>query len=228
MTEFSIEDIAHSLQTLNNTLSLEQYQQAAMAYELVIGSIADQPTGVIQDPAGSAIGTGFSPMGGGLSGAIYRMYQLDPIPHIEPGCAIMNSTTGDGKRILHTHSYQLHNATDIWEATRKIADSYLQAIQVFIANVHVHGQNTLHFSAVSAAIFAGQYRNPLYNHLDPSVTQMALVHALATYESAYPAVLSEYTFNLFYFGDPIHPTPLYLKAQQVQQALRQCAISTGL
>ena len=228
MTEFSIDEIAHSLQTLNNTLSLEQYQQAAMAYEVVIGSIAEQPTGVIQDPAGSAIGTGVAPAGAGLSRAIYQRYQLDPIPDIAPGCAIMNSATGDGKRILHTHSYQLHHAPDIWEATRQIADSYLEAIQVFVANVYMHGQYTMHFSAVSAGMLAGKYRNPLYNHLDPSVTQMALVHALATYESSYPAVLSGYTFNLFYFGDPIHPTPLYLKAQQVQQALRQCAISTGL
>ena len=190
MLEFSLGDIAYSLQTLNNTLSLERYQQAANVYELALGSISDQPTGVIQDPAGSAIGTGFPPMGGGLSGAIYRMYQLDPIPHIEPGCAILNSATGEGRRILHTHSYQLHNAADIWDATKKIAESYLQAIHVFIANMQVHGQNSLHFSAVSAAIFAGQYRNPLYNHLDPSVTQLALVHALATYESVHPNVLS--------------------------------------
>ena len=74
MIEFLLEDLSEVIIHLDGSLSTEHILQSAAQYTLVLGSIADEPIGVIQDPAGSAIGSEKPPMGGGLSGAIYQRF----------------------------------------------------------------------------------------------------------------------------------------------------------
>ena len=203
---------------LDGSLSTENIQQSAAQYSLVLGSIAEEPIGVIQDPAGSAIGSEMLPMGGGLSGVIYRRYTLDPIPFIEPCDSILNGSES-GKRILHTHSPPLFMMENIWEATRRIAQAYLSAITVFVDSVDRHGEQVLNLCAVSAGIYAGRFQHPEYQHLHPSITQVALILALTTYNRQYPNALDPFALRLFYFGDPAVPTPLFTVAEEVHSTL---------
>ena len=217
--EFTENTLFTTLTHLGGEFSTDDFIAAAARYQVEIGSISDQLDGVIQDPAGSSIGTGRNPKGGGLSGAIYRKFQCNPIPYIDPGESVMSSNIDDGRRILHTHSHQLSKAPNLYEAARLIQQCYSSALYAFYFGRSSHGQDTLHLSAVSAAIFAGKYRHPAYNHLDPSVTQVGLVMALADFERVYPNALDGLSFNLFYFGDVADPTPLYERAVAVHDAL---------
>jgi hypothetical protein len=225
--EFTEDTLFTTLTHLSSEFSAEDFVAAAARYQVVIGSISDQPDGVIQDPAGSAVGTGRNPKGGGLSGVIYRKFQCNPIPYIDPGESVMSSNIDDGRRILHTHSHQLSKAPNLHEAVRLLQQCYSSALYAFYFGRASHGQDTLHFSAVSAAIFAGIYRHPTYNHLDPSVTQLGLVMALADFERVYPNALDELSFNLFYFGDATNPTPLYERAMSVHDALLAGPVSVS-
>ena len=87
-------------------------------------------------------------MGGGLSGAIYQRFDLDPIPQFR--CESIFNSSDAGKRILHTHSPQLFAVENIWEATRCIARAYLSAITVFVEAAERHGEQVLNLCAVSA------------------------------------------------------------------------------
>ena len=214
MIEFLLEDLSEVIMHLDDSLSLDNIQQSASQYTLVLGSIADEPTGVIQDPAGSAIGSELPPMGGGLSGAIYQRFYLDPIPFIEPCDSIFNGSEF-GKRILHTHSPQLFAVENIWEAVRRITRAYLGAIRVFVGAVDRHGENVLNLCAVSAGIYAGRFRHPEYQHLHPSITQVALILALSKYNHQHPSVLNAFLLRLFYFGDPEVPNSLFMVAEDV-------------
>lgn len=72
----------------------------------------------------------------------------------------MSSSIDDGRRILHTHSHQMSKAPNLHEAVRLLQQCYSSTLYVFYFGRTSHGQDTLHFSAVSAAIFAGKYRHP--------------------------------------------------------------------
>lgn len=139
---------------------------------------------------------------------------LDPIPFIEPSDSIFNGSE-PGKRILHTHSPQLFAVENIWEAKRLIARAYLSAITAFVDGADRHGEQVLNLCVVSAGIYAGRFRHPEYQHLHPSITQVALVLALSTYNRQHPSVLDAVAIRLFYFGDPEIPDPLFTVAEDV-------------
>lgn len=217
MIVFPISKLYDAIKHLDTSITDEQIVSSAHQYDVVLGSITHE-SGVIQDPAGSAVGTGFRPMGGGLSGAIYRLYTLDPIPNIAPCESILNTATGC--RVLHTHSPAIFNAVDVWDAVRQISAGYYSALVEFIETHVRHGESTLNLCALAAGIFAGRFSNPEYGHLDPTITQVALVHALIQCDLSHPKTIELYRIRLFYFGNPLEPTPLFLKVQQVHAALR--------
>jgi hypothetical protein len=158
--------------------------------DIVHGQVQFAATGVIQDPAGSAIGSGRKPAGGGASGGIYGVFtDLDPIPSIAPRSAIFNTSQGAGQRVLHAYSPQLHGdpqaETDRRRALADIANTYCNSILAFNARHVVLGAHgtQLNLVPVSAAIFAGPFKNPIYSnngHLDPGYTLAAICLAAAT------------------------------------------------
>ncbi|MFM9950697.1 MAG: hypothetical protein ACKV1O_22360 [Saprospiraceae bacterium] len=167
---------------------------------LVNGAIQNAPTGIIQDPAGSAIGSGVAPSGGGGSGAIYsKFHPLDPIPAIKQGESIFN-TAPAGQRLLHTYSPNLFAlslspslASDCQKALEHIANAYANAYlagnyAATLPGGPLEHVNLLNFSPISAAIFAGAFKynfgkdskgNPIM-HLHPSYTLTALWIAQAS------------------------------------------------
>jgi len=150
---------------------------------IVQDAIQNAPFGAIQDPAGSAIGTGHKPGGGGASGAIYAKFKLKPIPNIPQGSSIFNSTTNIGKKILHSHSYVLSgnptNETDRNIVIQNIKETYLNALIEFNNgkyNLEIVDKDILNLVPVSASIYGGTF---VYNgHLHPSYTFVALIKAI--------------------------------------------------
>ena len=51
MIEFALEDLPAVCLRLDDSLSIQMIQQCASQYSLVLGSIAEEAAGVIQDPA---------------------------------------------------------------------------------------------------------------------------------------------------------------------------------
>ena len=154
---------------------------------IINGGVNEAASGVIQDPAGSAIGSS-SVGGGGASGAIYDSFDLEPIPWIPPEDSIFNSTNGNGKRVLHTHSPKLKGSPNIHSnrmaAVVSLANSYYHAIVTFNEKAAELGDDgkLLNLVPVSASIFAGRFlRNDLgMGHLDPSFTFLAIALAIGT------------------------------------------------
>jgi len=189
---------------------------------LVNGAIQNAPTGIIQDPAGSAIGTGMAPSGGGASGAIYgKFHPLDPIPAIKQGESIFN-TAPAGKRLLHTYSPNLFAlslspslADDCQTALERIANAYANAYlagndAAALPGGPLEHVSLLNFSPISAAIFAGSFKynfgkdskgNPIL-HLHPSYTLTALWIAQASLLAENVPLLSSavYFFDKAVFG----------------------------
>ncbi len=124
------------IKSISPTVSLQRLLEASQRFSVTAGSITDEPKGIIQDPAGSAVGSGTSPSGSGLSGAIYGKFKnLAPIPNVTPGQSVFNPNgSPDSKRILHTHSPNLSAAAgDLGKAVALIKDAYLNAIKVFVS-----------------------------------------------------------------------------------------------
>jgi hypothetical protein len=151
----------------------------------VQGGVQDAPTGAVQDPAGSAIGSGRRPAGGGASGAIYQRFtDLMPIPSIEPRAAIFNSSTGPGRRVLHTHSPRLTGSPGRSEDRRQViedlANAYANALAAFADRAaELGGEGTmLNLVPVSAGIFSGRFNDTTLDHLHPSYTVCAVALAL--------------------------------------------------
>lgn len=151
------------------------------------------PTGVVQDPAGSAVGTGRKPSGGGGSGAIYgHFHDLDPVPKINPGEAVFNTSTGPGGRVLHSYSPEIYRDTAHQDTTdpincqwvlEELANAYLNAYR---AKSMLDGTpptekdfDVFNACPLSGKIFAGNYKNTVLNHLDPSYTITAMLIAQA-------------------------------------------------
>ena len=155
------------------------------------GGVQNAPTGVIQDPAGSAVGGTLG--GGGSSGKIYKKFlpELEPIPWIEPRSAIFNTSIGKGQRVLHTHSPKLQgvpsSAKDRRQVLEDLANSYSNALEAFrvrAPHLDKHGK-LLNLVPVSAAIYAGSFADKKFitpnlrsGHLRPSYTICAVVLAL--------------------------------------------------
>ena len=145
-------------------------------------------SGVIQDPAGSAVGAR-SLSGGGASGAIYSTFaDLLPIPNMRVGAAVFNRSTGLGRRVLHTYSPQLRggpaSADDRSSALVALATAYANALLAVAARAGELGADgeLCNLVPISGAIFAGGFRRERFfatAHLDPSYTLVALVVAVA-------------------------------------------------
>lgn len=197
---------------------------AAKNFSLQIGSITNQSKGVIQDPAGSAIGVPSSPANcsaGGLSGAIYKKFtELAPIPDIAVGKSCLNPGF---PRIVHTHSPELFNPDyksgkkGLKDAIQELSEAYYEAIHSFIQGESDHHQDTLHLCAISASIYGGHFiaGGPGGNHIDPSLTISAVIIALANYEKNNPGVLKGFHINLFYLPNNQNLTEV---ARNVKQA----------
>jgi hypothetical protein len=153
---------------------------------LVQGAVQDAATGAIQDPAGSAIGTGVRPAGGGASGAIYAKFNdLEPIPQIAQGSAIFNASEGPARRVLHTYSPRLTNLSpsqDGHTALQELARAYANTVEAFQARAAYLGTDgkLLNLVPISAALYAGKFKVLEYNHLHPSYTICALAVALSS------------------------------------------------
>jgi hypothetical protein len=151
---------------------------------IVQGGINKAKIGVIQDPAGSAIGAQYL-FGAGASGAIYDTFELNPIPWIEPEQCVFNSTSYDGKRVLHTHSPTLegspHKHNDRMKAIISLSNAYYNTIIAFNEKSNELGNDgkLLNMVPISASIFAGRFLRKLGGgHLDPSFTFMAIAVAI--------------------------------------------------
>jgi hypothetical protein len=174
----------------------------------VQGGVQDAPHGAIQDPAGSAIGSGHRPAGAGASGAIYQRFpDLMPIPRIEPRSAIFNSSTGPGRRVLHTHSPRLEGSPERNEDRRRaiedLANAYANALVAFSARAAELADDgtALNLVPVSAGIFCGRFTDPTLDHLHPSYTMCAVVLALGWWRgsggSLPPATIFFYKSEVF-------------------------------
>lgn len=221
----SLEDF---IREISPRVTLQSFVQASKKFKVKVGSISEEETGVIQDSAGSAVGSGENPKGGGLSGAIYRKFKkLKPIPFIDPGQSRFNPAEDDqSKRILHTHAYRLTkaNAPNPTEAVKRLKDSYLHAIELFVEKQQTHQQDTFNLCALSASIYGGRYVFPFSgeenSHMDPSITQEALSLAIFEYSQKDPRGLDDKTLKLFYFGSEQNPSALMTRALDVEQALQ--------
>ncbi|MCC2097272.1 MAG: hypothetical protein KDJ29_10295 [Hyphomicrobiales bacterium] len=173
---------------------------------LVNAPIQTAPRGVIQDPAGSAIGSGSRPAGGGASGAIYAAFpDLMPVPEIAPCAAVFNASKGPGCRVLHSHSPQLSGqpemATDRNRTLRDIANTYANAMiacDQHAPQLDGHGDQ-LNLVPVAAGIFGGDFRNRAFAppHLDPSYTLAALALAASRVQDLHVTLpaMTLYVFN---------------------------------
>jgi hypothetical protein len=150
---------------------------AASLPEIINVGVHKTPTGVIQDPAGSAVGSR-SLSGGGASGAIYSAFgDLMPIPNMRVGAAVFNRSTGPGRRVLHTYSPRS-------SALVTLATAYANALLAVAARGGEIGADgeLCNLVPISGAIFAGEFRRERFfmtAHLDPSYTLVALVVAIA-------------------------------------------------
>jgi hypothetical protein len=186
---------------------LEAIGDLASALRPVHGGVHDAPRGVIQDPAGSAIGSGHRPAGAGASGAIYQRFpDLMPIPSIGPRSAIFNSSTGPGRRVLHTSSPRLAGSPGRNEDRRQViedlANAYANALVAFGDRAGDLGADgtRLNLVPVSAGIFAGRFTDPTLDHLHPSYTICAVIRALGWWRDA---------------GGSLPPAPIYFFKPEV-------------
>lgn len=188
------------------------------------GGVQEADTGVIQDPAGSAIGGGKDGLktAGGASGAIYDAFpDLEGIPTIDVGGAVFNSSRGPGARVLHTFSPRLAGkpgaATERAKALEDISNAYANAILAFNRHAGVSGGHggRLNLVPVSAAIFAGNFANPRFTHphLDPSYTLTAVAIAIGTLSGA---------------GDAIPDLSIYYYSPDVRAAAEALVSSGGV
>lgn len=177
--------------------------------QIVPKGVQSAADGAIQDPAGSAIGSGRKPSGGGASGAIYAKFpDLDPIPKIPMGASVFNTSPGPGKRVLHTYSPDLsslmlkpQNNSDRTKALNALTNCY---INVFIAcSESPNNFKEIALVPVSGNIYAGDFINKTLKHLDPSYTITSIMLAQGYLLNNKNTVLPS---NLYYYtGDSITP-----------------------
>jgi len=161
---------------------------------LVNDGVQNSPEGVIvQDPAGSAVGSPYL-SGGGGSGAIYaHFHDLKPIPKINPGESVFNESEDAGSRVLHSYSPHIGHPlvpppaplvlADFELALTDLADSYFNAftaVKLLPPEPGNPGTFTA-FGAVPLAgrIFARNFKNTRLNHLHPGITIISILVAQA-------------------------------------------------
>lgn len=160
---------------------------AASLPVLVRRGVHEAEHGVIQDPAGSAVG---APRlrGGGASGAIYGAFaDLRPIPAMAPGAAVGNASTGPGRRVLHSHSPSLQGDPRDERARAAVlvalGEAYANAVVAFAERAPELGDDghELHLVPLSSSIYAGAFARDEFAspHLDPSYTLVAVVAGFA-------------------------------------------------
>jgi len=183
-------EIQASFEVLANLSSADAVQPVITHHlpRLVNAGVHTAPTGVIQDPAGVAIGSGRAPHrsgAGGASQAIYAAFpDLEPIPNIPIGDSVLNRAEGVGAHVLHTHAPVLsgdpNSRDDVERVLRQLTDVYERAIEVGLtANPNASAANlTINLVPVSGRIFAGPFRDPALDHLHPSYTIAAVLAAL--------------------------------------------------
>lgn len=174
------------------------------------GGVQSAAVGVIQDPAGSAIGTGCHPSGGGASGAIYgKFLDLQPIDNMAPRSAIFNRSTGAGRRVLHTHSPILDGKPTSEGARSRVLEDLsncyynaLVAVNERSAALDKDGA-LLNLVPVSASIFARAFRRNHYDapHLDPSYTLTAIMVAIGEMLKGNQIVVD---LALYYFSADVY------------------------
>ncbi len=182
----AIDDLAAVLEALG--VVVPDVELAEALPEVRNHGVDAAPTGVIQDPAGSAVGAPV-PSGGGASGAIYaRFGDLQAIPAMPEKAAVCNASVGPGRRVLHSHAPQLvgqpQREADRSANLAAMATTYANALLAFVDAAPRLGPDgaTLHLVPVSSSIYAGSFaRDRIFTraHLDPSYTIVAIVAALA-------------------------------------------------
>lgn len=151
--------------------------------------VQSAPRGIVQDPAGVAVGhvPGETSVGG-ASKAIYQKFpDLERIPEMDEGNAVMNSSTGAGKRVLHTFSPMLpgspSSVSDCAAALGMLANAYANALLAARAAADAPGASSdfsvLNLVPVSGGYFAGGFKDAALDHLHPSYTYTALLTAFA-------------------------------------------------
>ena len=144
--------------------------------------------GVVQDPAGSAIGSGHFPSGSGGSGAIYKHFSdLKPVPQINQTEAVFNESEQDGGRVLHSYSPYLNGSPsdlkDCTTALQDLSNTYFNAFMAERLLPPAPGtpEVVTEFGAVPLAgrIFAQAFKNETLNHLHPGYTIASLLIAHA-------------------------------------------------
>ena len=190
---------------------------------IIQGNIQSSASGVIQDPTGSAIGARVKPSqsgAGGASAAIYSKFlDLDPIPAIPQGASVFNTSTGPGKRVLHTYSPTFGGSPstveDCQTAVEQLANAYANALAACISAAspqgHLPGISPVNLIPISGRIFAGQFKDPALNHLHPSYSLTAIAIAQAELMRLNQTLLP---ITLYY-----HDSGVFTCAQQVVGAI---------
>jgi hypothetical protein len=168
----------------------------AKSIKIEPNSVQSASTGIIQDPAGSAVGQA-KPSGGGASGGIYKAFpDLDGIPKIGHGASVFNTSSGPGKRVLHTYSpeFSMENlkpsiTADCNRALTLLTNAYINA---YLASAdasadptgNMHGTVLINLVPLSGKIFAGNFADKSLakeifevGHLHPSYTIASILLA---------------------------------------------------
>jgi hypothetical protein len=171
---------------------------------------------IVQDPAGSAIGTGSSPYGGGASGAIYDRFhnenKLAPIPDISETNSIFGKYKIDESNapIIHTHS----PSADGSPAKKKyrtrfikeLATSYRDAINLWLRQIN--DDSELNLVPLAGSIYAGEFRDDINGsrHLHPSYTLISILLAVSNIDIGNAEKFKNYMskIKLWYFEDTVY------------------------
>ena len=209
---------------------------------IYIGGVDKAPIGAIQDPAGTAIGAvdritklPLKPIrtgSGGASSSIYNAFpDLEHIPNFKEGESQFNSTKGLGKKILHTHAYDLRkqnknpkygdHASDI---ILLLQDSYANAILCFNKyknNLDIKDRYILNLVPLSASIFASDFGKTYFGmdgfHMSPSYTFMGIIYAMNNILNNKGEIPN---LNIYYFS-PIVKQDADIVLNEIKQALLQ-------
>ena len=173
------------------------------------------PNKVIQDPAGSAIGTGSSPYGGGASGAIYDRFngsnKLAPIPDIKETKSVFGKYKIDGSiaPVIHTHS-PVANGTSSKKKHRtkfikQLAVSYRDTINLWLRQIN--DDSELSLVPLAGSIYAGDFRDDIdgTHHLHPSYTLISILLAVSNIDIGNEEKYKNYAskIQLWYYEDSV-------------------------
>lgn len=187
------------------------------------------PNKIIQDPAGSAIGTGTSPYGGGASGAIYNRFngsnRLAPIPEINVTESVFGRYKIDKSiaPVIHTHSPIAQGEAKRKKSRtgfiRKLAVSYRDTINLWLKQIN--DESELNLVPLAGSIYAGDFRDEMDGscHLHPSYTLISLLLAVSSINigdlDKYKNYMSK--IQLWYYEDPV-----FEEAEKVWKEIVSC------